>query len=458
MSRILAIVWLSWKAALRYRLFWVLSILLLGLVAALPLLVKHDGTARGFTQIVLTYTLSTVVALLGFSTLWLACGTLARDIEDCQMQMVAVKPIARWEIWLGKWLGIMTLNAVLLALSGACIYGSLLWRSQKLTPLQKQFLWSEVLVSRASLREPPINLRGAVDKLLQKRLAESPVAPGEREFVRQQIEEQIKGQQQLVPPGYMRQWTIETGNIRQTLGEQPIFIRAKFFASQTNASGTFSGAWRIGKTDSPKQLQRVMSLAPETFHEFPVPASAIEEDGKLIINFLNQNNVTLLFPLEDGMEILYREGGFGLNFSRALGILFCWLSLLAAIGLAAASFLSFPVASFFAVALLIMVFGSGTLATSLEEGTVMGRNHETGQASNPLADMLLLPVFKVVISIVNLSQSFSPVDQLSNGRSITWGTLALAFAQVVLLLGGIFAAFGMVVFTRRELATAQGTS
>ena len=88
----------------------------------------------------------------------------------------------------------------------------------------------------------------------------------------------------------------------------------------------------------------------------------------------------------------------------------------------------------------------------------MGRNHETGQASNPLADLLLLPVFKVVVSIVNLSQSFSPVDQLSNGRSITWGTLALAFAQVVLLLGGIFAAFGMLVFTRRELATAQGTS
>ena len=57
--------------------------------------------------------------LLGLSTLWLACGTLARDIEECQMQVVAVKPIARWQIWLGKWLGIMSLNAALLGLAGA---------------------------------------------------------------------------------------------------------------------------------------------------------------------------------------------------------------------------------------------------------------------------------------------------------------------------------------------------
>ena len=33
--------------------------------------------------------------------------------------MLAVKPIARWQIWLGKWLGIMILNLILLALSGA---------------------------------------------------------------------------------------------------------------------------------------------------------------------------------------------------------------------------------------------------------------------------------------------------------------------------------------------------
>jgi len=107
MQRVLAIAWLTWKAAFRFRLFLVVAILLLASVVGLPLLIKTDGTARGFTQILLTYTLTTITALLGLSTLWLACGTLARDIEECQMQIVAVKPIARWQIWLGKWVGLM---------------------------------------------------------------------------------------------------------------------------------------------------------------------------------------------------------------------------------------------------------------------------------------------------------------------------------------------------------------
>src|SRR3974390_3024538 len=108
MQRLFAIFWLTWKAAFRFRLFIVIAGLLLASVVLLPLFIKDDGTARGFTQILLTYTLTTISALLGLSTLWLACGTLARDIEECQMQVVAVKPIARWQIWLGKWVGILS--------------------------------------------------------------------------------------------------------------------------------------------------------------------------------------------------------------------------------------------------------------------------------------------------------------------------------------------------------------
>src|SRR6185312_14951237 len=101
MQRIFAIISLTWKAAFRYRLFWVVAVLLLGAVVGLPMLVKDDGTADGFAQILITYTLTAVTVLLGFCTLWLACGTLARDIEECQMQMLAVKPVARWQIWIG---------------------------------------------------------------------------------------------------------------------------------------------------------------------------------------------------------------------------------------------------------------------------------------------------------------------------------------------------------------------
>src|SRR5437660_9298433 len=147
MQRILAIAWLTWKAAFRFRLFLVITALLLGAVVGLPLLIKDDGTAQGFTQILITYTLSTITGLLGLSTLWLSCGTLARDIEECQLQMVAVKPVARWQIWVGKWLGIMSLNAALLAISGASVFCLLQWRAHKLPVAEQQVLRNEVMVA-----------------------------------------------------------------------------------------------------------------------------------------------------------------------------------------------------------------------------------------------------------------------------------------------------------------------
>src|SRR4051812_4444992 len=153
MQRLLAIAKLTWKAAFRFRLFWVMAGLLLICVVGLPLLVKDDGTARGFTQILLTYTLSIITALLGFSTLWLACGTLARDIEEAQMQMVVVKPIARWQIWLGKWLGLLGLNAALLAVAGTSVYFLLQWRANRLPEQQQKVLRNEIFVARGSLKE-----------------------------------------------------------------------------------------------------------------------------------------------------------------------------------------------------------------------------------------------------------------------------------------------------------------
>src|SRR3954465_13489002 len=171
MKQLSGIAGLTWKAAFRFRLFWVLAFLLLGSVIGLPLLLKDDQTARGFIQLLLTYNLTVITTLLGLSTLWLACGTLARDIEECQMQMVAVKPISRWQIWLGKWLGLLALNAALLLISGASVYALLAIRSSKLPLAQQQILRNEIFVARASLREPAPELEASVEKVFKERVA-----------------------------------------------------------------------------------------------------------------------------------------------------------------------------------------------------------------------------------------------------------------------------------------------
>ncbi len=194
MQRILAIAWLTWKAAIRFRLFAVIAVLLVLAVVGLPLIVKDDGTARGFTEIILTYTLSAVTTLLGISTLWLSCGTLARDIEECQIQVIATKPIARWQIWLGKWLGLASLNAVLLILAGGCIYGLLQWRASKLPAHEQADLRTQVLVARGLAGETNYDAQidAEAEQVLQNRLKQNPVTAADLAEVRKQIREQVK--------------------------------------------------------------------------------------------------------------------------------------------------------------------------------------------------------------------------------------------------------------------------
>ena len=459
--RLFAVAWLTLKAAFRYRLVQVLAVLLLGAVVGLPMIIKHDGTAQGFTQILLTYTLGAITALLGFATLWLACGTLARDVEECQIQMVAVKPIARWEIWVGKWAGIMLLNLLLLAVSGAAVYFLLQWRARQLPPEAQEKLRGEVLVARGSLKPPrdAERIEAEVERQLQERLKDPKVAAMDRDFVRDQIRKRVEAEYQFVPPGAVYAWSINPGLLQGRLRDKPLQLRVKFLTAQPTTSGTYVGVWEIGPPNGRRYRIEQSSLAADTFHEFPVPPGLFDEHGSLDIYFLNYNEAALLFPTDEGVEVLYPESGFGLNFIRGLGIICCWLALLAAIGLSAASFLSFPVATFVSLGVLIVGLSSGTVKQVVEEGGIAAINHDTGKVDNPtLLDVVALPIFKGLLKVINLVHGFSPIDSLSTGRSITWLQLAKAFGQIVVLMGGCFAAFGIFAFSRRELATAQGTS
>ena len=97
------------------------------------------------------------------------------------------------------------------------------------------------------------------------------------------------------------------------------------------------------------------------------------------------------------------------------------------------------------------------MANAVEEGTIANYNAEKGTKGHSPADIVVIPAFRGILWLINRVKQFSPIDSLSTGRSITWEQLSLAFSQIVLFLGGIIGLFGIIVFTRRELATAQGT-
>ncbi len=461
MQSLLAIARLTFKAAFRFRLVPLLAAVLIGGVLLLPAVIKDDGTARGLTQIVLTYTLGLITVVLGMTTLWLSCGTLARDIEECQIQVVVTKPVARWQIWLGKWLGILLLNALLLSLTAGIVYGQMMWRARRLPPEQQEILRNEVFIARGAFREKPFPIELLVERRIQERLKNPQVAAMNRAELRRVVREQVNAELQLVPPGggFARRWQIDLSSVQNQVRDRYLFLRLKFFASQRSPSGTFITMWNVGPPASPRQMHFEKSLAPETFYELPVLPNLLDKNGVLNIECMNPNDAALLFPLDEGMAVLYREGGFGPNYARGVAILFCWLALLAALGLAAASFLSFPVATFCALSFLLVATSTTTMKQVIEQGSVRGVNHETGRVDTPNAfDNASVAFFKGLLATVNLVRDFSPVDALSTGRYIAWTTLARAFGQIVLLMGGLLALVGILIFQRRELATAQGTT
>ncbi|MBX3732336.1 MAG: ABC transporter permease subunit [Verrucomicrobiae bacterium] len=448
-----AVAQLTLRAAFRFRLVVVLLLLLLAVVIALPVVIKHDGSAQGFTQILITYTLTSITALLGFVTLWLACGTLARDVEDATLQLVCAKPIPRWQVWLGKWLGITLLNLAFLVVTGASLYVLLYWKASGLPEREQMILREEVLVARGVAREPIHDYEQEAEKLTQERLRQDTAAQLDPKFIREQFRQTLRAQDQVVPTDSYRVWQIPFGSRAARLADKPLQIRVKFYSPDMAGSSTpHQFGWEIGSEGrTPLRIQN--SFAAESASTFPIGTNLIGANGMLTIVGYNLNPRPVLFPLEDGLEVLYPVGGFGPNFVRGLSIILFWLALLAAIGLFAASKLQFSVAAFVSFSILVVGLSSGTLKQVVEQRGIVGIDSETGMvAEESMVNRASVAVYGSVRRLIELVTGYNPVDALSTGRNITWGHLARAAFLVVGVAGGLFGGAGIWIFTRRELA------
>ena len=472
MSNIWTIAKHTLKSAVRYRLVLALALAMLVVVFGIPVMVKDDGTAKGLVQLVLTYTLGATTALLGLSSLWLGCGLLAREIEDNVMQMVAVKPVARWQIWLGKWVGITMLNTALVATSGALIFFMLTHRAGNLPDNERQKIESEILVARSAVRVPVPEISRQVAEVLGQddrfqKLRNDPTAEARQNaaLLVQQAGEQLKQFYQMIPPGLERRWEFDLSAVKDQIANEPLFLRFKFNAGDEYDPKSHLCQWRVGEGSKQRWPEdgsyKVSTLGSSAYHEMKLPPGLIPDDGKLHVNFLNQNEKPIIFLLQDGPEILYREDGFAMNLARGLGIILCWLGVITAMGLMASSFLAFPVAAFLSFGLLVVSFSTDTLEQEIEEGGIAGVDHETGKINEEdrmMLDRLAVGFFRGLLVVVNQVWDYSPVDKLSSGRTISWAELSQAFATVVLLIGGLFSALGIFAFHHKELALPNPTA
>jgi len=459
MKKILAIAVNTLKQSLRMKVALIVIFFLLLTIMAMPFMLKSDETQKGQVQLVLAYSLTMASFMLAMLTIFLSTGTLSQEIESKQIHTVVTKPVARWQILLGKWIAIVVLNVVLLGIMSSVTYGVVRYLGRPLAGKERDYLslQEEVFLARDSVKPVlPEDLDDQIDVEYKRLKKGGEITP---EWTESEVKKILRrnATQALftVPVAATGQWKF-TG-LPKLPDDEYITIRFKMFASVKTPSGTLPGTWTLGDKDDPSKFSTYLDLAPDTFHEFLAPASAVGEDGTLLVAFTNQNMAfaTAFLSFGDGLEVLFRSGSFGANYVRGMVLLVIGLSFMAVIGLVASTFLQFPVAA--TLVLIIYLCGSATgfLDSALAMPTFMQVTHSHGEEEEApkttLPDLATKGVLYAVRFVVPNLERTNPIGALSSGRAVTVGRLLKATGVTLLLQGGIIALCGVWIFSRRQL-------
>ncbi len=454
MGRIWAVATNTIRQALRMKVAAIFIVLLLVLLPVLGFTATGDGTLKGRLQTSISYGLSLTGLLLSLLTIIVSIYSITSDIEHRQIYTVVTKPIRRYQLILGKLLGVIVLDIALLTLFAGIIYGVvvLMPRFVKASEEELAQIDNEFFTARASLVPPPVDVSKEVEDLYRKLQAndqlEAAYPNSSREEILKYLTSRLRLEKRAAAVGQVLIW--EFRNVRPSdPNHQSLFIRFKYDVSVTPPDEQVYGDWRIG------DLRGLQSGAPvdtpvwraprkdpvRKFREIEVPASAVAKDGYLAVGFMNPplNSTVVLFPVEDGLEVLYKADTFLGNYVRAALLILFRLVFLACLGVMAAGFLSFPVAILFC--LVVFVTGS-TSSGIIESFGYMSRN----------VNLVYKYTIESVIQLLPQFDKFNPTHFLVPARLIGWGLIGRAVLVMVCLKASLLLILALIIFSFRELA------
>ncbi|MEI6148054.1 MAG: ABC transporter permease [bacterium] len=452
--RIYAIATVTFRDAIRSRLLGSLVLfLMLGLVA-LPSLIQGDGSLPGRIQIIIRYALGFALFVLSVVTLWTACGGMAREIEDRRFYLIASKPIHRHEIWLGKWLATVVLNAGLLMLAGLTLSGMLAWTlhgSGSGSPAQDAEI-RQLLLARTTVPAQP-GREDFEERVAQetKTILESGRAPAgisAAELTHQMRRHLLRLEYSLAPQGSTA-LIFPLPHDRLPGREATLLLHS---ASSHPERRPFVIRWQLGRDGQAMSFQT--TNYPAAPWQQRIPASVLSADATLGITLRrgeDQDPATLILA-PDGRtpELLVPVGEFGANLARALLVMLCRLAFLAALGLTAGSLFSMPVAVFVSFFAIVLLASAGYVETVSHSGAFYVA-HEGPQPGLTWLDAVVLRMFKGLNSVTEPVLKLDPVPLLAEGRLVSWAMTGRAVLFLGALYTGVIAALGTALFRKREL-------
>lgn len=447
MHSILAVAINTIKQALRIKVAVVFTILLLVLLPALGFTATGDETLKGRLQTFVSYAVSLTSFLLCLLTIIVSIYTVTSDIEQRQIFTVITKPIRRYQLLLGKLIGVIVLDVILLCLFSAIIYSITIYIPKFTKPSEQELLDANnaFFTARASLNVPQEDVTDVVTNRY-KELASKGELPTDvpRDEIIAQLTKQAQLARRAAGVGEPLLW--EFKNVKPL--SENLFIRFKYDVSVNPPDSQVWGRWFVGDyqffkygTQSKTPIfDKVFKHSVRDFHEIEVPAEVVPENGHLAVAFRNEpiNNVAIIFP-PDGLEVLYKADSFTGNFIRTIFLILFRLIFLACLGTLAASFLSFPVAILFCFVIFFTASFSGFV---LESFTFLSENISTVYSYSLKWVIQLLPQF----------DKYNPTKFLVPARLLSWSLLARCVLWMVCIKAFLILIFSLVIFRYREIA------
>jgi hypothetical protein len=437
------------KQALRIKIALVFVILLIILLPVMGSVMTGDGTLKGRLQTFVSYGLSLTAFLLCLLTIAVSIYSMTSEFDQKQIYTVLTKPIHRFQLLLGKLLGVILLDVVLLVLFSAVIYAVTIYIPKFFDASEAGLVQAEneFFTARAGLIPAEVDVTKEVEQTYEKLEKTGQLPPGvSRSKIISQLTRQKKLQKRAAVVGQELAWEFNDVKILDPAGS--FFIRFKYDVSVNPPDSHVFGRWDVGdyrqleygKIETPIYRFDRKDLV-RTFYEIEVPADAVAKDGYLSVRFLNipLNNTVVIFPPKDGLEILYKADTFTANFVRAVLLILFRLIFLAVLGILASTFLSFPVAILFC----LVIFFTGTISGFILESFDFLSEGVSGFYSYTVRPIIqLLPQFDKI----------SPAKFLVPARLLSWFFLAKVAGIMVGIKAFLLLLLSLLIFSYREIA------
>jgi hypothetical protein len=439
-QRLLAIALLAMRTALRSRMVAVLLVLLAGCVLGLPRVLRGDGTPTGDLDILLQITLSACFGVLALTTLWAGCAALATERDSQRLDLTRVKPVHGAELWLGKWLGMLALNALLLAAVSVGVRAQIALRH---APAGTSFapLLACHQVSRPVLPAPEDEARAALQQARVQRAL--PADTTARQFYHERLQE-ARNRYAVVNPGDTILWPVTLATPLRP-GE-PLAARFRFDV-EWGARADVQGVCRVRRAGTTAWAAQA-PLADFTLNTLDVPLDSARLTGADHLELAFEHTgpagaAGLLINPRRNVALLTPGGTFSGNLVRAAIVQLVLLSLLAALGLTLGCCFSFPVAAFGAIAALLLTLVSASLT----------RDPPDPDADDGLGTRSGRTLVQAIGTAVQPLFALEPINRLTAGERIGWHDVGRAAGIAALAGPALLAALGTLALRRREAIT-----